>query len=219
MAISEVPVGLTYPLHLDSGLSYNIAVNGGIALATLFRYWSYKTWVWRDASSTTTARPAAAHRLPTPAGLLDATFRQRGHELAAFSIVGAAAFIVTAAGTVLLHSRAGAGPLTSSVIATATATVLSYAGNRHWTFRHRQHGTVARDGTLFLMLNTAGLAIQLVCLGVSTFVLGLHDKLPFDIAVVTGVALATLFRYWSYRTWVWKAPQTRMTPHAANGAA
>jgi putative flippase GtrA len=25
VAISEVPVGLTYPLHLDSGLSYNIA--------------------------------------------------------------------------------------------------------------------------------------------------------------------------------------------------
>lgn len=46
VAISEVPVGLTYPLHLDSGLSYNIAVNGGIALATVFRYWSYKKWVW-----------------------------------------------------------------------------------------------------------------------------------------------------------------------------
>ena len=220
VAISEVPVGLTYPLRLDSGLSYNIAVNGGIALATLFRYWSYKTWVWRPgATSTMTARPAAAHRLPRPAGVLDATFRQLAHELAAFSVVGAAAFMVTAAGTVLLHFQIGAGPLTSNVIATATATVLSYAGNRYWTFRHRQRGTMARDGALFLMLNTVGLAIQLVCLEVSTFVLGLHDKLPFDIAVVTGVALATLFRYWSFRTWVWKAPQTRRTPYAANGAA
>jgi putative flippase GtrA len=231
VAISEVPVGLTYPLHLDSGLSYNIAVNGGIALATLFRYWSYKTWVWRPgATSTTTARPAAAHRqsagsrwLPRPAGLLDARFRRLDLELAAFSVVGAFAFVVTAAGTILLHFRGGLGPLTSNVIATATATVISYAGNRHWAFRHRKRGTIARDSALFLVLNTGGLAIQLVCLGVSTFVLGLHGKLPFDIAVVTGIALAALFRYWSYRTWVWKAqpsaPQSRRTPYTANGAA
>lgn len=223
VAISEAPVGLTYPLHLDSGLSYNIAVTGGIALATLFRYWSYKTWVWRPgATSTTTARPAAAHRqsagsrwVPRPVGLLDAGFRRLGLELAAFSVVGASAFVVTDAGTFLLHFQGGVGPLTSNVIATAAATVIAYAGNRHWTFRHRQRGTMARDGTLFLMLNTAALAIQLACLGVSTFVLGLYDKLPYEIAVVTGVGLATLFRYWSYKTWVWKAqppvPQSRRT--------
>ena len=30
----------------EGKLSYNIALAGGIALATLFRYWSYKKWVW-----------------------------------------------------------------------------------------------------------------------------------------------------------------------------
>lgn len=188
-------------------------MNGGIALATLFRYWSYRTWVWRPgAASATTARQAGAHRLPTGsqwlprlAGPANARFRRVGLELAVFSVVGASAFAVTDVGSSLLHSQGGMGPLTSTALATAAATVIAYAGNRHWTFRHRRRGTIARDGALFLMLNTAGVAIQLACLGVSTVVLGLRDKPHYEIAVVTGVAVASLFRYWSFRTWVWKA--------------
>jgi putative flippase GtrA len=57
--ISEAPVGLTYPLHLDGGLAYNAALNGGIAAATLFRYWSYKQWVWRAAAPAAPAAPVA----------------------------------------------------------------------------------------------------------------------------------------------------------------
>ncbi|HUY44733.1 MAG TPA: GtrA family protein [Streptosporangiaceae bacterium] len=60
VGISEACVGLTYPLHLDSGLSYNVVLNGGIVLATLFRYWAYKKWVWRPGTVTPSvpARPA-----------------------------------------------------------------------------------------------------------------------------------------------------------------
>lgn len=39
--------------------TYNIAVNGGIALATLFRYWSYKKWVW-PVGITSTETPLRA---------------------------------------------------------------------------------------------------------------------------------------------------------------
>jgi putative flippase GtrA len=229
-AISEVPVVLTYPLHLGSGLSYNIAVNGGIALATLFRYWSYKKWVWRaETTPAETARPAPVHRYPasTPRPIrrvrpVSGRFRQLSPELAAFSVVGASAFLVTDAGTFLLHFQAGAGPLTSTMIATAMAVVVSYAGHRYWTFRYRQRGAVAREGLLFLMLTTAGLAIQFACLGFSTDILGLHDKLPYNVALVAGIGLGSLFRYWSYGTWVWKrqppAPQSRRPAYAADGA-
>ena len=136
---------------------------------------------------------------------LYARFRLLACELGKFGIVGVAAFAVTDAGTNLLHFRAGLGPLNSNVIATVVAMAVSYAGNRYWTFRYRQRSGVRREGPLFLLLNGVGLAIQLACLGFTTYLLGLHGKLSYNVALVIGIALATLFRYWSYRTWVWRA--------------
>ena len=65
-------------------------------------------------------------------------------ELGKFGVVGVLAFVVTDAGTNLLHFRAGLGPLNANVIATVAAMAVSYAGNRYWTFRNRQHGGVRR---------------------------------------------------------------------------
>jgi putative flippase GtrA len=133
-------------------------------------------------------------------------FRLLACELGKFGIVGVLAFVVTDAGTNLLHFRAGLGPLNSNMIATIVAMGVSYAGNRYWTFRSRQRSGVQREGILFLLLNGVGLAIQLACLGFATYLLGLHGKLSYNVALIVGIALATLFRYWSYRTWVWRAP-------------
>ena len=136
---------------------------------------------------------------------LYARFRLIASELGKFGIVGFLAFVVTDAGTNLLHFRAGQGPLTANVIATIVAMAVSYAGNRYWTFRHRQRTGVRREGILFLLLNGVGLVIQLACLGFTTYLLGLHGRLSYNAALITGIALATLFRYWSYKTWVWQA--------------
>jgi hypothetical protein len=35
--------------------------------------------------------------------------------------------------------------------------------------------------------------------------LGPQDKLSYDIALMLGIGLSILFRYWSCRTWVWRA--------------
>ena len=135
---------------------------------------------------------------------LYARFRLIASELGKFGIVGVLAFVVTDAGTNLLHFRAGQGPLTANVIATIVAMAVSYAGNRYWTFRHRQRTGVRREGILFLLLNGVGLGIQLACLGFATYLLGLHGKLSYNVALVGGIAAATLFRYWSYKQWVWR---------------
>ena len=145
---------------------------------------------------------------------LSARFRLLAYELGKFGIVGALAFVVTDAGTNLLHFRAGQGPLISNVIATVVAMAVSYAGNRYWTFRDRQRTGVRREGILFLLLNTMGLAIQLACLGLTTYLLGLHGRLSYNAALIIGIALATLFRYWSYRTWVWRAQPAAVPPPA-----
>jgi putative flippase GtrA len=145
---------------------------------------------------------------------LYAWFRLLACELGKFGVVGVLAFLVTDAGTNLLHFQAHQGPLTANVIATVVAMAVSYAGNRYWTFRDRQRSGVQREGILFLLLNGVGLAIQLACLGFSRYLLGLHGKLTYNVALVSGIALATLFRYWSYKTWVWRAQ-----PPAAPAAA
>jgi putative flippase GtrA len=150
---------------------------------------------------------------------LYARFRLLAYELGKFGIVGVVAFAVTDAGTNLLHFRAGLGPLFSNVIATLAAMAISYAGNRYWTFRYRQRSGVRREGTLFLLLNGVGLVIQLACLGFSTYLLGLHGTLSYNVALVIGIALATLFRYWSYRTWVWRAQPSAPAEPALRWAA
>ena len=135
-----------------------------------------------------------------------ARLRRLAGELGKFGVVGALAFVITDAGTNLLHFRAGMGPLNSNVIASVVAMAVSYLGNRYWTFSGRQRTGVRREGVLFLLLNGAGLAIQLACLGLATYVLSLHGHLSYNVALVIGIALGTLFRYWSYRTLIWRAP-------------
>jgi putative flippase GtrA len=133
-------------------------------------------------------------------------FRQLVHEAAKFGVVGATAFLATTVGTNLLHFQAGLGPLTSNVIATVAATCLAYFGNRYWAFRHREGSTMAREYTVFFVLNGIGLAIQLACISFTYYLLDMHSKLAYNVALVFGIGLGTLFRFWSYRRWVWVAP-------------
>jgi putative flippase GtrA len=143
-------------------------------------------------------------------------FQRLIHELAKFGVIGAIAFVVTTVGTNLLHFRVGLGPLTSNVIATIVATFVSYTGNRYWTFRHREGSTMAREYVVFFVLNGIGLAIQLACIGSTYYLLGLTDKLAYNVALIFGIGLGTLFRFWSYRRWVWLAP---VAPAAAGDKA
>ncbi|HEX3925154.1 MAG TPA: GtrA family protein [Streptosporangiaceae bacterium] len=224
--ISEGCIELTYLMHGDSGLAYNLALNGGAGLASVFRYWSYKNLVWRDGATTRAAQAREGRqprvrlrRPPWPARLSPERVRRLAHELPRFGVVGTLALTVTGVGTDMLHFRAGAGPLESNVIATVAATALSFAGNRHWTFRHREQVSVSREGLLFFGLNGAALAIQLAVLGFATYLLGWHDRVGYNVALVTGIALGALFRFWSYRTLVWPAPPSRAPDRSLIGVA
>jgi putative flippase GtrA len=212
IGITEACVGVTYLFGAArDGLAYNLALIGGIALATLFRYWSYKKWVWPAAQPAPAPVQAPVPALApapvpaTPARLMHARLWLLAREMGRFVIVGATGLLITATGADLLRFRLGAGPLTSAVIATAAALAVTYTGHRYWTFRHRQHPGGPREVLTFLALNALGLAVQLACIGLTSYVLGLHAPLSYSAALITGIALATLLRYWSYRTWVWPA--------------
>ena len=92
------------------------------------------------------------------------------------------------------------------MIATVAGMIVTYLGSRYWTFRHRERGGMGRETVLFLVLNGIGLGIQLASIGFTNYALGLSDQLASNVALFLGICLGTLFRFWSYRKWVWIAP-------------
>ena len=129
------------------------------------------------------------------------------HELAKFGTVGALAFVVDVSLFNISLHVAPHKPLTAKVISTVVAASFAFVLNRAWSFRHRQRSSVHREYAMFFILNAIGLLIAVSCLGLSHYVLGLDSKVADNISANgIGVALGTMFRFWSYRRFVWVAP-------------
>jgi putative flippase GtrA len=153
-------------------------------------------------------------------GLLD---RARGaidvlvREMLKFGMVGAVAFVIDLGGYNLLvfgpHllGMLGEGdtvgvlnnkPLTARIISASAATLVAWLGNRLWTFRHRRNRQAAHELGLFVLFNLAAMVIAVVCLGFSRYGLDLHSQLSDNVANVVGIGFGTLFRFWTYRRFV-----------------
>ncbi|HEY2580136.1 MAG TPA: GtrA family protein [Streptosporangiaceae bacterium] len=129
--------------------------------------------------------------------------RHLWHEVAKFGVVGAVGFVVTEVGFNLMHFDAGLGLFTSNALATAVAAIVTFAGNKYWTFRHRAgHGT-RRETIIFILLNGVGALIQYACVWTAKNGFDTTDKYLLNVAFLIGIGLGTLFRFWSYRKWVW----------------
>lgn len=160
--------------------------------------------------SGTAADPSRLERLLTRLGLSGAVHRL-AQEVAKFGVIGAIAFVVDV-GVFNLLRLGGPGaasglldekPLTAKTVSTIVATTVAYFGNRYWTFRDRGRSSLRREYVLFFALNGVGLLIALACLGFSHYLLGLTSPLADNISAnVVGLGLGTLFRFWSYRRFV-----------------
>jgi putative flippase GtrA len=136
-------------------------------------------------------------------------FRVLIHEIAKFGIVGFLAFVITIVGANVLHSGMGLGPLTSAAIATIVATVFSFVGNKYWTFKHRKGNRLGREAVLFFVFNGIGLLIQLAFVAAVHYGLGLTSTFWYNVGNITGVIVATIFRLYTYRRWVFRATDAR----------
>lgn len=132
-------------------------------------------------------------------------FRVLIHEAAKFGVVGAIGFVVSLGGADVLHFDLNFGKYKAIVVATVLATIVTFIGNRWWAFRHRERTGMGRETVLFFVFNAIGILILLASVAIVQDGLGLQGKLWYNVANLTGIALGTLFRFWSYRTWVWKA--------------
>lgn len=125
---------------------------------------------------------------------------------------------------IIFNVTMGIGAVKATVLATVVTTTLSYLANRHWTYRHRPKTALRREYTLFFAFNLAGMLIQSGIVGIGKYGLGLNestDRLAFNLATCVGIGLATLFRFWAYRTLVFVAhkPTTQPAEPAVAGAA
>ena len=128
------------------------------------------------------------------------------HELAAFGTIGIIGFVITISISNTLHSGLGLGPLTSFGIATVIATTFSYFANRFWTFRHRDKSGLGREYVLFFVLSGIGLVITWVVIGFVYYIIDLRGAVAYNASQIIGTAVATLFRYWAYKKWVFLPP-------------
>jgi len=126
-------------------------------------------------------------------------------ELAKFGVVGLIGAVIDLGGADYLHGHLGVGPMVSKGLSITAATLVTYLGSRFWTFRHRVNQALLREGILFVMLNVVGLAIAEVVIAATTYGLDLKSELAYNAASVVGTGLATIFRYFSYKKWVFLA--------------
>ena len=149
-------------------------------------------------------------------------------EVAKFGAVG---LVNTVLDYAVLNLLLSIGPLKAKVASTIVATTASYVMNRQWTFNNRDRAGVRREYVLFFALNLAGLAIQLVVLAVAKYGLGFtehgggDDRLALNLFNALGIAVAMVFRFWAYRTFVFTSveavalAETSTSPAAASAVA
>lgn len=134
-----------------------------------------------------------------------------------FGIVGAANVVINfVVFNALALSLFPGSELKANVVATAVATTTSYLMNRGWTFRHRKTSRIPREYLLFFLFNAAGLAIELAVMGAVKYGLGLTTLFALNFAKAAGLGLGTVFRFWTYRSFVFAgSPQPEPQPAPA----
>ncbi|MGX6602443.1 GtrA family protein [Micromonosporaceae bacterium Da 78-11] len=143
--------------------------------------------------------------MPSASSLTE-RLRRLAPEATAFAVIGAGNTLLYMAITWALLSI---GAVKASIIATVVTTTLAYVANRYWTYRNHTRTALRREYTLFFGFNLVGMVIQSGALAIGKYGFGLteeHDKYSFMGVTLVGIVIATIFRFWAYRTFVFLKP-------------
>ncbi|WP_340378378.1 GtrA family protein [Streptomyces sp. SS7] len=131
--------------------------------------------------------------------------RRVGRELVKFGAVGGAGLLVNLGVFNLVRHLTDLPVVRASVIATIVSIVFNYIGFRYFTYRDRDKSGRTKELTLFLLFSAVGLVIENGLLFAATYGFGWDSPLQSNVFKFLGIGVATLFRFWSYRTWVFRA--------------
>jgi putative flippase GtrA len=129
---------------------------------------------------------------------------QFAREVAKFGAVGGAGLLVNLGVFNLVRHVTDLQVVRASVIATVVAIAFNYLGFRYFTYRDRDKSGRTKELTLFLLFSAVGLVIENGVLYVATYGFGWDSPLQSNVFKFLGIGVATLFRFWSYRTWVFR---------------
>lgn len=126
-------------------------------------------------------------------------------EIAKFGAVGGLGVLVNIGVFNLLRHTTGLQTVRASIVATIVSIACNYVGFRYFTYRDRDKGGRTKELGLFLFFSAIGLVIENAVLYAATYGFGWDSPLQSNFFKFTGIGVATLFRFWSYRSWVFKA--------------
>ncbi|MBV2356106.1 GtrA family protein [Streptomyces sp. J2-1] len=143
--------------------------------------------------------------------------RRLVREVAKFGAVGGAGVLVNLGVFNLVRHVSDLPVVRASIIATIVSIVFNYVGFRYWTYRDREKTGRTRELALFLGFSAIGLVIENGVLYLATYGFGWDTPLQSNVFKFVGIGVATLFRFWSYRTWVFRRMPAQKTAVGAGG--
>jgi putative flippase GtrA len=133
-------------------------------------------------------------------------------EVTAFGFVGALAFLVDLGVFNLLLSH---GTLKAKCVSTVISTAVAYFGNKHLSFSHRARTGIGRETSLFFGINLFWLLVSEAVLAVFDYPLGFrNDTFVLNIVNFVTIVFGTVFRFWSYKRFVFLHPDRVHDPRA-----
>lgn len=144
-----------------------------------------------------------------PRGGVRRQLDQLVREIAKFGAVGGLGTLVNFAVSNLLWHTTNLQAVRANVIATVVAIAFNYVGFRYFTYRDRDKSGRTRELTLFLAFSAVGLVIENGVLYTAIYGFGWDSSLQRNLFKVFGIGLGTLFRFWSYRSWVFRTLPAR----------
>ncbi len=127
-------------------------------------------------------------------------------ELFTFLMVGGIGYVVDVAAFNVFRSLEpfrSIDPSVARTLAVVIAMVVTYLGNRTYTWRNDAREVRRREIGLFVLFNVIAFGFSVVTLVVSHDLLGMTSRLADNISAnVVGMALGTAFRFWTYRRFV-----------------
>lgn len=138
-------------------------------------------------------------------GALRARLDLLAREVAKFGVVGAVGLVVNIGVSNLLWRYTDIPTVRAGLMATFVAILCNYVGFRYWTYRDRDKSGRTRELTLFLLFSAVGAVIETGVLYAATYGFGWNTPVQSNVFKILGIGIATMFRFWSYRTWVFRA--------------
>lgn len=140
-------------------------------------------------------------------------------EVMRFLMVGGAGYVVDVGlsnllvyGFLGIPATMSGSPVKAKIISTVASVIVAWLGNKLWTYGDRTTGSNVRGFILFVVVNAIGMVITVLPLGVTWYLLNLRDPISYNISTnIVGIALAMIFRFYAYRTWVFKEAESPRT--------